>query len=264
MKMSKWFAGLIACAAQCAIAANPAQAPLDADAAQLRVSRLAKAGPTDAEVGDADSFGRNVRWDGVLQSGFVSLLDDCTLSPPDPALPDDRCVTLNPAPAVTSFDFPDIGRMTLPGRSFNSLMCHWLSPIVNYSFENNTGVPQPNAQFRLVPYIDVYSAVLADPALVDPTTGLPFGGKLQTGFAAAYGETKSLAPGERASHRFSESRTCIAGFLTRRALVELYGLSEAQAREFFRKEITLQFGLRGSASMVGNGTVAYGLRVVGD
>jgi hypothetical protein len=249
-------------------AAKPSdyQDEFSAEIEQMRgASSLAKASPTDAEVGDANSFGRNVKWAGLLQSGAVTLTADCTPVPGDPPPgADDRCVTLNAAPALTSYDFPDIGRMTIPRRTANSLLCHWLTPVVFYNFENNTGVPQPNAQFRLSPYIDVYSDVLNDPALIDPTTGLPFGGKLQTGFAATYIDSKSLQPGDRELQRFSESRTCIAGFLTKRALMEVYGLTENQARDVFRSDITLRFGLRGSAALVDSASVLYGLRVMVD
>jgi hypothetical protein len=267
MLMSKFYLGLLACAIGMAV--NASEPSTDSDSFMAEVEQLrgamAKAAPTDADVGDANSFGRNAKWAGLLQSGQVLLQSDCTPVPGDPPLgPDDRCVTLNAAPAVTSYDFPDIGRMTLPRRTANSLLCHWLSPIALYSFNNGTGVFQPNASFRLSPYVDVYSEVLNDPALIDLTTGVPFGGKLQTGFAATFIDSKSLAPGDRELQRFSESRTCIAGFLTKRALMEVYGLTENQARDVFRSDITLRFGLRGSASLVQNASILYGLRVMTD
>ena len=225
----------------------------------------AKAAPTDAEVGDANSFGRDVKWLGLLQSGSVSFQSDCTPAPGDPPPgPDDRCVTLNAAPAATSFDLPDIGRITLPGKSANSLLCHWLSPILFYQFQNTTGVFQPNANFRLTPYIVVESSVLADPALINPNTGLPFGGSLETGFAATYSDSRSLDVNARQTTRHSQSRTCIAGFVSKRNLIEGFGLTEAQARELFRRDITLRFGVRGVASMINSALALYGLRVVGD
>lgn len=240
------------------------EADLVAAAAPLATTSVEKAGPTDAEVGDADSFGRNVKWLGLLQAGSVTLTSDCTPPPGSPPPgPDQRCITLNPAPAVTSFDLPDIGRMTLPKRSTQSLLCHWLSPIVFYNLFNG-GVAPATGSLRLSPYLEVYSEVLADPSLVDPSTGLPFGGRLETGFAATYVDAATLDPGGSASHRFSESRTCIAGFLSRRSLVENYGLSEAQARDLLRGEIALRFGLRGSASLVTDASIIYGLRVMGD
>jgi len=224
-----------------------------------------KAGPDDDAVGDAASFGRNVKWLGLLQSGSINLRANCT--PPvgaSPLGPDDRCVTLNPAPAFTSFDFPDIGRIKLPGKSARSLLCHWLSPILTYAFENATGVYQPNARLQLSPYVVIESSVLSDPSLIDPGTGLPFGGRLETGFAATYIDSRSMQPGDRQLIRHSQSRTCIAGFLARRSLVQGYGFTDAQVDELFRKDMRISFGLRGNAAMVSDATFLYGLRVVGD
>ncbi len=220
--------------------------------------------PSPAPGGaDTDSFGRNVQFDGLLQSGSVYLQADCTPDPSNPLGPDDRCLVLNPAPASTTADFPNIGRLTIPGKSAHSLLCHWLTPIALYRFYNGTGLTA-SANFQLAPYVIVESPVLSDPSLIDPTTGLPFNGQLQTAFAATYQDGQSLAPGQTATRRFSETRACIGGFLSKQLLTQTYGLTDAQAKEFFKKDITLQFGLQGSAAMVSNGYVIYGLRVVGD
>lgn len=231
----------------------------------MRAELADKAGPVAPGGLDTDSFGRNVKWDGLLQAGVVTLLEDCTPQPGDPpAGPDDRCVTLNAAPAATAFDLPDIGRLTVPGRAASSLLCHWLTPILFFNFANPTGVAQPIANFQLTPYVTIESSELADPALIDPTTGLPFNGKLETGFAATYQTRKNLGVGETLLHRESFTRACINGFLSKRALVDVYGLTQAQANAVFRKDITLRFGVRGRAQLVSSGSVIYGLRVVGD
>jgi len=47
-------------------------------------------------------------------------------------------------------------------------------------------------------------------------------------------------------------------------LTQNYGLTDAQAKEFFKKDSTLHFGVRGSVSFLDSGYVTYGLRVVGD
>jgi hypothetical protein len=214
---------------------------------------------------DPDSFGRNVVFDGLEQSGYAMFQSDCAPAPTDPPLgPNDRCVTLNPAPAPTSFDLPDIGQLTIPGKSAHSLLCHWLTPIAYYTFENPTGVFQPNAIFRLSPYVVVESEVLNDPSLIDPTTGLPFNGQLTTGFAATYWDAQSLDVNQTVSRYFSETRVCIAGFLSKTLLTQLFGLTDAQAKAVFKHDMTLHFGLRGNAQLVGEGQVTYGLRVVGD
>jgi len=270
MRMNRFWITLAVCGATASFAV--AQSKIDradflgeVDAIRAEIAAT-EAAPKPVGGGeDVDSFGRNVKFDGLMQSGWVSFLDDCTPVPGDPApAPDDRCVVLNAAPASTTFDLPDIGRLTIPGKSAKSLLCHWLSPIAFYRFQNTTGVFQPNATIRLTPYVIVESEVLNDPALIDPTTGLPFNGRLETGFSATYQDSQSMDAGHSATRRFSESRVCIAGFLSKRALMEGYGLTEAQANEVFKKDITLRFGVRGNAALVSSGIVTYGLRVVGD
>ncbi|HVN77303.1 MAG TPA: hypothetical protein VMT19_13375 [Thermoanaerobaculaceae bacterium] len=246
-------------------AANRAEFRAEVKAMRTELAATALSAPPAPGGADTDSFGRNVQYDGLLQSGSVSLLSDCTPAPGDPAPgPDDRCVVLNAAPAATTFDLPDIGRLTIPGRSSHSLFCHWLTPIALYTFQNPTGVFQPNATFRLIPYVEVESSVLSDPSLIDPTTGLPFNGKLEASFAATYQDSQSLDVNQSALRRFSESRVCIGGFLSKTTLMQLYGLTEAQATAFFRHDVTLHFGLRGNAALVGEAFLTYGLRVVGD
>ncbi len=259
--------------AVCAATASLALAQPAIDRADFRAEVKAlgagvAAGPASAPAApggsDTDSFGRNVIFDGLMISGTVSLQSDCTPVPGDPAPgPNDRCVTLNAAPAATSFDLPDIGQLTIPGRSAHSLLCHWLTPIAFYNFVNTTGATQ-SATYRLIPYVEVDSPVLDDPSLIDPNTGLPFNGKLETGFAATYQDSQSLDPGQSAARRFSESRVCIGGFLSKQVLTQGYGLTDAQATAIFRRDITLHFGLRGVAASVGTSLVSYGLRVVGD
>src|SRR5688572_372297 len=78
---------------------------------------------TDATVGDAASFGRNVKWLGLL-SGYGRLSADCTADPADTS----PCQTLAPAPSGTGFDFPAVDSITIPGRSANSLLCHTQTP----------------------------------------------------------------------------------------------------------------------------------------
>lgn len=232
---------------------------------QAGASATAMSAPvTAAEVGDADTFGRNVIWDGLIQTGFISMSTDCTPVAGDPAPgPDDHCVTLNPAPAVTTFDLPDIGRMTLPGKSSHNILCHWLTPIVTYSLFNGTGVPA-NGSMRLSPYLKIESEVLNDPSLIDPNTGLPYGGVLETGFATTYRNSHTMAPGETDTQSFGNSRVCIAGTISRQGLIQGYGFTDTQVDKFFKKPMTLRFGLRGSASLVNFASITYGLRIMGD
>lgn len=215
--------------------------------------------PSPAAVGDADSFGRTLQWLGSLDSE-IDLVSDCTGLP---ARTQDRCNVLAAAPAQTSFNYTDLNRITLPGKSANSLLCHWWTPIITLSFSNPTAAPI-TARVRWNPSLTVESSALTDPSLIDPTTGAPFNGKLLTGMAAAHNETFNLAPGETKTWRDSSSRVCIAGALSKSALTSTYGLSAAKANEVFKHDMTIRLNVSGAVAGVDNAQLYFGLRFVGD
>lgn len=216
------------------------------------------AAPTLDAVGDVDSFGRALRWLGVTQMN-ITLSDSC----PPPGGDDSACAVLNPAPATTAFDFEDVARITLPGKAANSLLCHWLSPFLDIGYANPTAAAAV-ARLTYQPTLTVESEVLDDPALIDPTTGLPFGGRLLTGMTASERFEMPLDAGQVIGERTRDSAVCIAGFLNRRALVQNYGLTEAQAKQFFKQPITVRMNISGSARYVSNANLIFGLRIVGD
>lgn len=224
---------------------------------------LLAAPPTAAEVGDADSFGRRVVWIGLATTGVVFLSSDCTPDPGNPLGPDDRCVVLNPAPlATTPFNYPDLGRITLPGDSVNSLICHWATPNIFYSFQNTTASPV-SAQFRASATYRIESEVLQDPSLINPITGSPFAGGFDVSIPGAL-DRQTLAAGASQTHRISATRTCIAGLVTKAALVRDYGLTSAQAKKFFQKPVTIKVGVSGSALSVSSASISFSTRFTGD
>ncbi len=230
--------------------------PLPTGAASARDAARA---PSVEDVGDIDSFGRNVRWLGVTQM-FLELSDAC---PADPG-PNSACTVLAPSPAVTPFAFNDVARIVLPPRAAESLLCYWLSPFQTVSYANTTAAPVI-ARLRYSPTLTVENEVLDNPSLIDPTTGVPFGGRLTTGMTSSELFETPLPPSTVVTQRTRDSAVCIAGFVTRRALVDTYGLSEAQARTFFRKKTTVRMNLvGGSAQYVDSASLVFGLRIVGD
>lgn len=214
---------------------------------------------TTEEVGDAGSFGRNVKWLG-LASAFLQLSDSCTPAPGDPPL--ENCIVLNPAPAATSFNFPDLDRVTLPPRSSESLICHWQTPIVSYNASNPTGAPA-SFSLRVTAVYRIENEVLDEPGLTDPNTGLPLGGAIELPLTSIF-EAGSMDPGEFDSEFITGTRMCIGGLVSRDSLVGNYGLSEAQARRFFNRQTTIRLGLSGQARLVENASLNLGTRFVGD
>lgn len=223
------------------------------------VARAQGGGPTAAEVGDADSFGRSPRWLGLL-SGHVNLAADCTPAAGEPA--DPNCVVLGAAPARTTFRVDDLDVLVLPARSSRSLLCHWQTPVTSYRASNPTGIAE-SFQFRVTPVYRIESPVLLEPGLVDPGTGLPYNGVIELGLTSMF-KFQTLAPGDSSSELLTGTRMCIGGLVSRANLIQSYGLSATQADRFFREPITIRLGISGSARLVDSATINIGTRFVGD
>jgi hypothetical protein len=216
------------------------------------------AGPSVEDVGDPESFGRNVTYLGLTQTDTVILQPDCSLSDPE----FERCIVSNPAPSPTSFNEADLAVINLPARATKSLICFAITPFLSVAWANNTPLTQ-FALFTASAPIIIENEVLDDPALIDPITGLPFGGAIQLSLSTWHNQ-HSMSPGEFESESSSQSRSCIAGLVSKRVLIEAYGLSEAQANQFFRKPMTLRFGARGTVQMSDFTVYFYGIRLYGD
>jgi len=214
------------------------------------------------DVGDADSFGRQVRWLGFASGKPLVLRNDCTLQPGED--PDRLCMQVDPASPGTQFgEFRDVAHMTLPARSTNSVLCHWLTPTIGATLANYTGADNVVARLSMQPSITVENEVLNAPGLVDPETGLPLNGKLDV-YASSGQVSALLDNGEQVPQRLTSSRTCIGGYLNKRSLIDFYGLSEAQAKAFFDKPTTVRLNMNVFARQVSFASVSYAVRFVGD
>lgn len=215
----------------------------------------APAAPTPDDVGDPDSFGRNLQWLG-LADGEVDLFDDCTGDT-------FACQPLAPPPAVTGFSFTDLGHISLPARAAHSLLCYWFSPFLTIGYGNDGAAPVV-AKLSYVATVTIENPLLDNPSLIDPTTGLPFGGQLLTGLTNSERFEVPLPAATHITERTRDSAVCIAGLISRNTLVQNYGLSDAQARDFFRQPMTLRLNIDGSAQYVDSATLYFGWRLVGD
>jgi hypothetical protein len=218
----------------------------------------AAAAPTVDEVGDADSFGRNVTYLGLAQTLPVSILDDCSDS--DPTL--ERCIVANPAPTPTTFNEAGLATMSLPGKATKSLICFALTPFLQVQWENFLATPA-QARFSGSALVTIDNEVLDDPTLIDPNTGLPFGGVMTLSLSTLT-DFHTLQPGETDFKAYQMSRSCIAGLVSKRSLVESSGLTEAQATQFFKKPMTITFGARGTFALSSFASYFYGIRLYGD
>jgi hypothetical protein len=212
-----------------------------------------------AETGDPDSFGRPLRWMGVATTLPIALRTTCPGTDP-PELP---CMEVEAMGDFHRAEFRDLARITLPGSSVNSMLCHWFTPDISVDFTNDSGLYPGIASLRVAPTITVLSDVLNDPGLHDPDTGLSLDGKLELLMRSVTLE-ENVDNGEYKTRIYGATRTCVNGVLTRRMLREQYGLSAAQVNRFFKKPITLSMNATVSAEYVVDGLVQYSVRFVGD
>lgn len=214
------------------------------------------------DVGDADSFGRNVHWLGLVSSVPLALRTSCAPLPGDPA--NQRCAEVDPASLggrMASFD--NVATMTLPARSVNSLLCHWLTPTAAVNFANYSGMDDRNARMAIYPRLTLVNDAFNEPGLVDPVTGEPIVGKIDIALSSIW-SSAPLDNGERTMQRNTSTRTCIGGFVTKRVLMEGYGLSERQAAAFFANPTTVQLGVDVLTQHVSSAGVTLSVRWVGD
>jgi hypothetical protein len=219
---------------------------------------IAAVAPTVEDVGDADSFGRNVTYLGLAQTQSVVIQPDCSGS--DPTL--ERCVVAAAAPAPTPFNEADLATINLPAKASKSLMCFTLTPFISLQWANNLATPA-TARFSGSAVVTIENAVLDDPALIDPGTGLPFGGSMTLGLST-YFDAHTMQPGESDSKNLFMTRACIAGLVSKRSLVDNFGLTDGQATEFFKKPMTIRFGSRGTVALAEFANYFYGIRLFGD
>jgi hypothetical protein len=226
----------------------------------LAKASSSSSGVTAADVGDVDSFGRNVHFLGVTQSGTVTVSSSCP--PPDPAFPDDRCVVAVAPPGTTAVQARDIGRIHLPARAASSLLCHSITAFPLWQFSNGTGGPG-QASFSFTTGVTVESEVLNDPSLIDPNTGLPFNGAFDVAFNLIV-DRQTIQPGDLVQRRQGFTRGCVGGLVSKQGLMQVYGLTAAQADDFFKKPMTLRLNATLSTRFSDNTFVFFGLRVLGD
>jgi hypothetical protein len=229
----------------------------------LGVSSLAVAAPpTAAEVGDANSFGKKVEWIGILQTGTVYIVGPGGCAALTPSLePDDRCVEHTPG-TLTVVDEKDLGRITLPKKSTESLICHWTTPVASFRLQNGTP-GSVSGEFSTAANYRFESKVLEDPGLINPDTGQPYGGYIDVQIPV-HTEAQTLAPGAFRLQAPRATRTCIGGIMNLANLINVYGLSEKQAKRFFDEPITIRGGVWIRANYVSNARVLIGTRFTGD
>ena len=219
-------------------------------------------GPTEEEVGDADSFGRDKTYLGVAQTNPVIIQADCS-----GADPDDICIEHAVPPALTSVDEEGLGMIELPEKATKSFLCFTFTQFSTWIWGNSTGSTQ-TGNMGLFLTVQVENDALN--GLNNPD-GFPFNGSLfldNAGVPTPSGIVVStrqhtLPDGAFELQRDRTTRSCTGGIVSAR-LLRAYGLTEGQIKDFFKEPMTLSFGVQGSVRMTELVQFFGGIRVYGD
>lgn len=239
--------------------------PMSADAASsMRTENTIPTQPnpwgaTHETVGDGDTFGRNANYLGMM-SGQVVLSPVCPRANPYPG---EKCQLITTNNGQTRFDFQNIAEMRLPAAATNALLCQWLTPLISVNYRNGTSVRAAGTLYY-APTATIINPVLDDPALINPLTGQPFAGKLNTGLSSHERLSMPLEPAFAISEHTRKSSVCIAGMLSRSRLIQVYGLSEAQADRFLASPMTVQLNVSGFSQYVDIAVLNLNMRLMGD
>jgi hypothetical protein len=235
----------------------------------VAVTAVHASSPSIGDVGDADSFGKNAHFLGAA-SGFLTLSPSCTPGPSPVASPSpspantDQCFTLNPPPAATVYSAPNICRINLPKSAAADVIYPVLTFFVNYQLQNPTAVQVPNGRFEYSATLTIFSAVLNDPSIIDPNTGLPAGGALTFVFSPdRFDINRSLEANERDHQRLDYTRAGNAG-IAKSALVSAGTLTQHQADDLFKQPMTVRMDVTGVAQYVTDAAVTFNMRLFGD
>lgn len=219
-----------------------------------------------AQVGEPDSFGRNVKFLGTATTGVVYVYRSC-----DPQIlldeleltlgADDRCLAHTVGGATSSGTFNDIGRITIPGKSADNVIYFIANNTVNSEFQNNfaNGLP---VFFSYIPRLTIESAALNDPAALDPTTGQPLNGVLTVNISGAKQFSRTVAANDFEFFFDQYSSAATRGFA--RGYFADLGLPQSVINNLYRQPMTIKLGIRVTARGVYFGQYLYAMRLTGN
>ena len=221
---------------------------------------------TAAEVGEPDSFGKNVKFLGTAATGVVYVYHSC-----DPAIllaegnitlgPDDRCLVNTVGGGTASATFNDLGRITIPGRSADNVVYFILNNTVSSETQNSYA----NGLFvfsSYIPRLTIESAALNDPAALDPTTGLPLNGVLTVSAFGARVFNKTVPANDFEFFYDTYSSAATRGFA--RGYFADLGLPPSVVNNLYRQPMTIRLGMRVAAQNVSFGQYFYAMRFTGN
>ena len=207
-------------------------------------------------VSDADANGRDIVHLGALDTGHMYMKADCTQELARGA----KCTVFEPQPRVTTFNHLDIVSFRIPARAANSLLCFDITPLIQVDFANATGIPTSFGLFSATATLTIKNPVLND--LIRPD-GQPYNGKFDI-HTIQFSEQVTLAANEATGKSYHFTRSCGNASVSKHSLTRFYGLTAAQATNFFNNPITVVLNARADVMYVDQLLYNYHVRLYGD
>ena len=218
-------------------------------------------------VGDVESFGKNVKFLGNAATGAVYVYRSC-----DPAVllaelsltlqTGDRCIVHTVGGASTTTVLNDLATITLPARSADNLIYYVINNSITNDYENSNSPIQLFTNFIYNPRITIESAALNDPAAIDPSTGLPLNGSLTFNINGSKFETRTIQAGS--FEAYTDNASSAGGRGLSRSFFADFGLPPQVINRLYREPMTIKFGMRIVVRNVSFGQYFYSVRLLGN
>ncbi len=232
------------------------------DAKQIAVAGK-KAATTTSDFYDEDSFDNNVKFLGSFYAGTLYVYNSC-----DPAVllndlgitlaADDQCAVHSlTTPMTTATVDNSLWQITIPKKTVKNVVYVMINKGIGYESYGTT-----NGQGSVIfsPRVTIISDALNDPAAIDPNTGLPMNGTFTTPLNGSYNQG---FPVNGFSYSYTNDASISSRGISRDYLAAL-GLPQNVINNFFKKDMTLQFGFRARiGGPIDYGQFYYTYRILG-
>jgi hypothetical protein len=207
---------------------------------------------------DPGSFGRTVKFLDVSSGPYALYAYRRDTSGCSAGM---KCTQISLDTANTVND-TNVATITLPAFSARSLLCFSITPNASVTYRNwSPTTNQANVSFRINTIVQ--STVFNNPALIDPFTGLPLNGKIESAMTG-FRESFPIAPNQLFTKTWAFSRECIGGMISTSMLQKMYGLSALQAQAVFSNPITVSLSTQTDLQQVDDMTFQLNFRLFGD
>jgi hypothetical protein len=175
------------------------------------------------------------------------------------------CITLD-ALGNGSFSDLEVTNFTVRASPGRSTLCAHHTESLSYAFMRRATSGEGLSSFRFTYRYEIQSAVLNNPSLILPQTGLPFNGKISLPYAVAgsFIDQGYLGPQQRVQRGRKTGLLDCGTLLNHAMLTILYGLDSATAQEVMSQPITIRMYVSGALEATDGANYTLFLHTMGD